>query len=130
MAVQSTLFTAQNLFPLSEKLEHSNQLMGEEGLTPPHAIPPTPILSTLHESFATSYSEPAVVYERVLDPSENALYYNMVGQNPGSSPQDGGTEKTWYCSACQDGPIGSWQNCCVACGHTRCGSCRWEERKT
>jgi hypothetical protein len=130
MAVQSTLFTAQNLFPISRKLEHSNQLMGEEGLTPPHAIPPAPMLLTLHESFATSHSGLAVVYECVLDPSENALYYNMVGQNPGSSPQDGGTEKSWYCSACQDGPIGSWQNCCVACGHARCGSCRWEERKT
>jgi hypothetical protein len=34
------------------------------------------------------------------------------------------TEKSWYCSACQDGPIGSWQNCCVSCGHARCRSCK------
>jgi hypothetical protein len=34
-----------------------------------------------------------------------------------------GTEKCWYCSACQDGPIGLWQNSCVACGHARCRSC-------
>jgi hypothetical protein len=39
-----------------------------------------------------------------------------------------GTEESWYCSACQDGPIGSWQKHCVTCGHARCGSCKWEER--
>jgi hypothetical protein len=46
-----------------------------------------------------------------------------------SSPQDSDTEESWYCSACQDGPIGPWQKFCVSCGHARCGSCRWETRK-
>jgi hypothetical protein len=130
MAVQSTLFTTQTLFPRSERLEHINQSMREEGLIPPYAIPPTPISSILHESVATYNSGQAVAYGQVFYPPENAPYYNMEGQSIGGPPQDGATEKFWFCSACGDGPIGAWQNCCVNCSHSRCGNCRWEERKT
>jgi hypothetical protein len=36
-------------------------------------------------------------------------------------PMDG--PKVWHCSECGDGPYGSWQPCCQACGHGKCSSC-------
>jgi hypothetical protein len=35
----------------------------------------------------------------------------------------------WYCSRCNDGPYGSWQLSCQACGHAKCFSCTMEETK-
>jgi hypothetical protein len=50
-----------------------------------------------------------------------------AGYGHRQTPTDGGKEKVWHCSDCGDGPYGTWQVSCQACGHKKCGSCEVEE---
>lgn len=52
-------------------------------------------------------------------------YHGMHSDNYYNEPCDGNT--VWYCSACGDGPIGSWNPCCQVCGHAYCGACTVEK---
>ncbi|KAF2014488.1 hypothetical protein BU24DRAFT_423422 [Aaosphaeria arxii CBS 175.79] len=51
----------------------------------------------------------------------------LIEHNPYSPLVDG--DKVWYCSSCNEGPIGSWQNVCAICGHQKCSNCKEEESK-
>jgi hypothetical protein len=42
---------------------------------------------------------------------------------------DGPDNIVWLCSECGDGPYGSWQPSCQACGHGKCSSCTVEVTK-
>jgi hypothetical protein len=44
----------------------------------------------------------------------------------GTAPMDG--EKVWYCSACGDGPFGSWFAQCISCDHHKCTYCTEEDK--
>lgn len=35
--------------------------------------------------------------------------------------------QVWFCSACGEGPYGTWYSACVACGHGRCDNCTIED---
>jgi hypothetical protein len=41
----------------------------------------------------------------------------------------GGENMIWYCSTCNDGPIGMWQVSCQACGHRKCSRCQVEKAR-
>lgn len=60
----------------------------------------------------------------VLPPA--TMYSSYADHNLGA-PVDG--ETVWYCSACGDGPYGSWQDHCQNCTHAKCTSCRVENTK-
>ncbi|KAJ4984429.1 hypothetical protein SVAN01_10064 [Stagonosporopsis vannaccii] len=41
------------------------------------------------------------------------------------APMDG--EMVWFCSDCNNGPMGTWYGACPMCGHVYCGYCKLEE---
>ncbi|KAF2464266.1 uncharacterized protein BDR25DRAFT_97851 [Lindgomyces ingoldianus] len=123
MSVLSTL--RQRKFEMRSFLGSS---LGETELPPTRSSKNTTI-----ESCTTAPPLPMSPLDSITSTTMSSLPYSVLGQlaadNGGYqdhpyAPTDGPeTKRPWYCSECQDGPIGYWLNVCIKCSHQRCSSC-------
>ena len=103
MAVQSKIPNCQQFAQSEQSFNQTftspTMLMASDALIPVADPFASNIVSISHDGHAGMHSD---------------NYYGL-------EPCDGNT--VWYCSACGDGPIGSWNPNCTSCGHVYCGAC-------
>ncbi|KAF1922795.1 uncharacterized protein M421DRAFT_349034 [Didymella exigua CBS 183.55] len=87
------------------------------------SMPAASVLDTAW--FSRRASDGPSAYTVVGSSSSPVVADRHMDHHQSAAPSDGNT--VWYCSSCNNGPMGTWYTACTSCGHHYCAYCTVEE---